>query len=181
MDKATKKSRVSDLQQILGAVPSVILTDFSGLDVDNITELRRQFRAAGVAYKVIKNTLMGLAIKGTPLEGLTKHLAGPIALAYHVEDDPAAPAKVCLEFAKKNDKFSIRAGWVDGDVLDLDGVKALSTLPNKDQMRAKLLSLFQTPAQRFLSLLTAGQRSFLGVMKARAADLEPKLAGDEAA
>lgn len=172
MDKATKVTEVAELQQILGGVSSVVLTEYCGLKVETMTALRRALRDAKVGYRVVKNTLMRLAIQGTPLANLSDLLTGPIGVAYPLEDDPAAPAKACLEFAKKQDKFGVRAGWADGEVLDAAGVKALSTLPGKNEVRAQFLALLTQVPQQFLATLQAAQRDFLGVLNARKADME---------
>lgn len=178
MDRQTKEKRVAELSQVLHALPSLVLTEYNGMGVESMTELRRQLRQAGVAYRVIKNTLLLKAAKGSPMEKLAKHLVGPVGIAYSVENDPAAPARVCLEFAKKSDKFKVKAGYAEGEVFDVEGVKALSTLPTKDQMRAMLLSTLIAPAQQFLALCTAAQQQMIGVLSARQAELEK---GDAAA
>lgn len=176
MDKATKEARVAELKQVLAGVSSLILTQYQGLPVETMTELRRSLREARVGYRVIKNTLLRLATEGTSLSGIAKHLVGPIGMAWPLEDEPAAAAKACLDFAKKNDKFGIKAGWADGEVLDEAGVKRLSTLPGKNEVRAQFLSLLLQPPQQFLGILQAGQRDMLGVLNARKAELEKSAA-----
>lgn len=172
MDKATKESQVAELKQVLAGVSSVILTQYQGLPVETMTELRRSLREARVGYRVIKNTLLRLATEGTSLAGLAKHLVGPIGMAWPLSDEPAAAAKACLDFAKKIEKFGIKAGWADGEVLDEAGVKRLSTMPGKSEVRAQLLALLLTPPQQFLALLQAAQRDMLGVLNARKDELE---------
>ena len=172
MDKATKIQQVAELKQLVEAIPSVVLTEYCGLSVEQMTEMRNALRQLGVTYRVVKNTLIKLAIEGTTLAGLAEHFTGPVGIAYPTDDNAAAPAKAVLEQAKKLEAFNVIAGWAEGEVLDADGVKALSTMPTKDEMRAKLLSLFNTPAQRFLSVLEAGPRDFLGVLNARKRQLE---------
>jgi len=167
VDKATKRVRVAELEQILSAVPSIVLTEYIGLGVEEITKLRRNLREANVAYKVTKNTLLIRAIKGTPVETLSEHLNGPNGIAFSLDDDPVIAAKVCLDFAKKNEKFNVKAGWVDGKALDREGVKALAALPTKDQLRGQLLALMNTPAQQLLGVFTTAQRDLLGVLTAR--------------
>ncbi len=177
MDKATKETRVADLVEILGSVPSIVLTEYSGLDVGEMTELRRALRGVNVAYKVVKNTLLKRAIEGTPRATLAPFLTGPNGIAFSLEDDPGVAAKACLDFAKKHEKFKVKAGWVDGQAFGSEGLKALSQLPTKDQVRGQLLALLNAPAQKFLALLTAAPRDFLGVLSAREEDLR----GDSAA
>jgi len=180
VDKATKIQQVAELKQLVEAIPSVVLTEYCGLSVEQMTEMRSALRQVGVVYRVVKNTLVKLAIEGTSLEGLADHFTGPVGIAYPTDDNVAAPAKAVLEQAKKLEAFNVIAGWAEGEVLDQDGVKALSTMPTKDEMRAKLLALFNTPAQRFLSVLEAAPRDFLSVMNARKSQLEEGGA-DEAA
>lgn len=172
MDKATKESQVAELKQVLAGVSSLVLTQYQGLRVETMTELRRSLRQARVGYRVVKNTLLRLATEGTSLAGLAKHLVGPIGMAWPLDDDPAAAAKACLDFTKKSDKFLVKAGWADGEVFDEAGVKRLSTMPGKNEVRAQFLSLLLQPPQMFLGLLQAAQRDMLGVLNARKAELE---------
>jgi large subunit ribosomal protein L10 len=172
VDKATKELRVAELKQVVAGVSSLILTQYQGLKVETMTELRRSLRAANVGYKVVKNTLLRLATEGTSLSGLSKHLVGPIGMAWPLQDEPAAAAKACLEFARKEEKFLVKAGWADGEVLDEPGIKRLSTMPGKLELRAQLLSLLLTPPRQFLGLLQAAPRDFLCVLKARQEALE---------
>ena len=107
-----------------------MLADFRGISVKSDTTLRREFRLTGCHYQVVKNTLLGIAVKGTPMEGIEKMLAGPTAIAYSFED-PAAPAKIAAKVAKGEEKFVIKGGYVDGKALDVKGVEALSSLPGQ--------------------------------------------------
>jgi large subunit ribosomal protein L10 len=114
----------------------------------------------------VKNTLLGKAIKGTPMEGIEKLLAGPTAIAYSFED-PAAPAKVAAKVAKAEEKFVIKGGYVEGKALDLKGVEALSQLPGKDELRATFLATLLAVPQNFLRLTTAAQQNFVLLLAAR--------------
>ena len=127
---------------------------------------RLKFRAGGCRYQVVKNTLLGIAVKGTPMEGIEKMLAGPTAIAYSFED-PAAPAKVATKIAKAEEKFIIKGGFADGTALDAKGVQALSQLPTKDELRASFLATLVAVPQNFLSLLSAAQQNFVLVLAAR--------------
>jgi large subunit ribosomal protein L10 len=153
MEKAVKEENISALKLDLAKAASLVLADFRGISVKSDTALRREFRAIGCKYKVVKNTLLGLAVKGTPMEGIEKLLAGPTAIAYSFED-PAAPAKIATKVAKGEDKFVLKGGYVDGKALDVSGVVALSNLPGKDELRATFLAtLLAVPRTR------AGRRS----------------------
>ena len=140
MEKAVKEENISALKLDLAKAASLVLADFRGISVKSDTALRREFRATGCKYKVVKNTLLGLAVKGTPMEGIEKLLAGPTAIAYSFED-PAAPAKIATKVAKGEEKFVLKGGYVDGKALDVSGVVALSNLHGKDELRATFLAL----------------------------------------
>jgi large subunit ribosomal protein L10 len=166
MEKAVKEENISALKASLAKATSLVLADFRGITVKNDNNLRREFRANGCRYQVVKNTLLGKAIKGTPMEGLEKLLAGPTAIAYSYED-PAAPAKVASKVAKAQEKFIIKGGYVDGRALDVKGVEALSNLPGKDELRATFLATLLAVPQNFLRLTTAAQQNFALLLAAR--------------
>jgi large subunit ribosomal protein L10 len=166
MEKAVKQENIDELKSNLAKATSLVLADFRGIPVKADTTLRREFRANGCRYQVVKNTLLGKAIKGTPMEGIEKLLAGPTAIAYSFED-PAAPAKVAAKIAKAEEKFVIKGGYVDGKALDLKGVQALSQLPGKDELRATFLATLLAVPQNFLRLTTAAQQNFALLLAAR--------------
>lgn len=166
MDRVEKESQVSTLKGDIARAQSLVLTDFRGLTVEADTAMRRDFRTQGCTYKVIKNTLLEIAVKGTRLEGITKYLAGPTALAYSVED-PVLPAKIALKWAKDQQKFVVKGGYVDGEVLDPAGVENLSKLPGKDELRAKLLATFLAGPEGFVRLINAAPQNFAYLLAAR--------------
>ena len=166
MERAVKEENISALKLDLAKAASLVLADFRGISVKSDTGLRREFRAIGCKYKVVKNTLLGLAVKGTPMEGIEKLLAGPTAIAYSFED-PAAPAKIATKVAKAEEKFIIKGGYVDGKALDVKGVEALSALPGKDELRATFLATLLAVPQNFLRLTTAAQQNFALLLAAR--------------
>jgi large subunit ribosomal protein L10 len=131
----------------------VVVTRPNGLTVAEVTDLRRRMRAAGATYKVAKNRLAGLALEGTRFDGIAPMLKGPTALAW--SKDPVAVAKVAVEFARINDKFTVLGGALGTQTLDAAGVKALSELPSLDALRAKLLGLLAAPATRIAGVLQA--------------------------
>ena len=134
--------------------------------MESVTDLRDRFRALGVQYSVVKNTLMKKSVEGTDRESISPLFKGNSAIAYHAED-PSAPAKVLTEFVKENPALVLKGAWLDGNLLDESGVKALSTLPGKDELRAKLLSVFQASGTKVVRLLSAAPTSFVQVLKAR--------------
>jgi large subunit ribosomal protein L10 len=166
MERAVKEENISALKLALTKATSLVLADFRGITVKSDTGLRREFRINGCKYQVVKNTLLGLAVKGTPMEGIEKMLAGPTAIAYSFED-PAAPAKIATKVAKGEEKFVIKGGYVDGKALDVKGVEALSNLPGKDELRATFLATLLAVPQNFLRLTTAAQQNFALLLAAR--------------
>ena len=166
MDRVTKESQVGELKDKLARTASIILADYRGLDVPTVTELRNQFRKAQCEYKVYKNTLVKLAIKGTKMEGLSKHLEGPTAIIFSWES-PAASAKVATKVAKDQEKFVLKGGYFEGSVLDVRGVEGLATMPGKDELRAKLLATFMAPATDLVRTLNAGPQNFLYLLAAK--------------
>jgi large subunit ribosomal protein L10 len=164
---ATEKNANIDLLKArLASAQSLILADFRGLTVEGDNKLRREFRAVGCEYQVVKNTLLGKAVKGTPMEVLEPLLAGPTAIAFSTED-PSAPAKVATKVAKGEKKFVIKGGFIDGKLLDQKGVEALSTLPGKAEARATFLATLLAVPQNFLRLLNAAPQNFVHLMAAR--------------
>lgn len=171
MERTEKEEAVGGLKADLAKATSLVLADFRGLTVKVDTNLRREFRANGCKYRVVKNTLLGRAVKGTPMEGIEKLLAGPTAIAYSFED-PAAPAKVAAKVAKSEEKFVIKGGYVDGKALDIKGVEALSALPGKDELRATFLATLLAVPQNFVRLLNAAPQNFVYLLSARGDSLK---------
>jgi large subunit ribosomal protein L10 len=166
VNRVEKDDIVTTLKDKLARAQSLVLVDFRGLAVEADTKMRREFRASGCEYRVIKNTLLGRAVKGTSMEGIDPLLSGPTAVAYSFED-PAAPAKVAAKVAKEEERFVIKGGYVEGRTLDRQGVEALSQLPGKDELRAKLLATLLAVPQNFLSLLNAAPQNFMYLLAAR--------------
>jgi len=166
MERAVKEENIASLKGDLAKATSLVLADFRGINVKNDTALRREFRLNGCKYQVVKNTLLGRAVEGTPMAGLEKLFVGPTAIAYSFED-PAAPAKIATKVAKGEEKFIIKGGYVDGQALDAKGVEALSRMPTKDELRSSFLALLVAAPQNFLALLTAAPQQVLGVLSAR--------------
>ncbi len=171
MLKVVKEENISLLKADLVKAQSLVLADFRGISVKSDTTLRREFRLSGCHYQVVKNTLLGIAVKGTPMEGIEKLLAGPTAIAYSFED-PAAPAKIAAKVAKAEEKFVIKGGYVDGKALDVKGVEALSQLPGKDELRATFLATLLAVPQNFVRLTIAAQQNFAYLLAARQAQGE---------
>ena len=153
MDRAQKSELVSELNSTFSEVGVVVVTRNLGLTVAQSTALRTKMREAGASYKVAKNRLAKIAIEGTPYVGIGDMLTGPTAIA--ASTDPVAAAKVVVEFAKSNDKFEIVGGSMGDTVLDVNGVKALASLPSLDELRAKIVGLVQAPATKVVQVVQA--------------------------
>jgi len=166
LNRTDKAAVIERLRNELEGVPSIVVADFQGLDGESVTDLRDRFRAAGVEYLVVKNTLLKKSVEGTERETISPLFKGNSAIAFH-QEDPAAPAKIMTEYVRENPKLVLKGAWLDGNLLDENGVKALATLPGKDELRAKLLSVFQGSGTRVVRLLLAVPTSFVQVLMAR--------------
>ncbi|RAL23862.1 50S ribosomal protein L10 [Lujinxingia litoralis] len=170
MNRAEKEQEVASIRSGLEQAKSVILASHVGMDVNTVNELRSKFRAEGVQYRVVKNTLAKLAIAGTDMEVISDLFKGPVAIAYS-EEDAVSPARVIKDFAKDHNAYEVRGGYLDGQALDVDGVKRLADMPTKDELRAKVLSLFTAVPTKFVRTLNAAPTSFLQVLTARKQDI----------
>ncbi|HEV7372913.1 50S ribosomal protein L10 [Arenibaculum sp.] len=153
MDRTQKEQTVAALHAALADAGLVVIAHQTGLTVAEVTDLRRKMRAAGASFKVTKNRLARIALKGTQFEKLDGLFKGPTTVAYSA--DPVAAAKVATDFAKGNEKFKILGGSLGTQLLDENGIKALASLPSLDELRAKLVGLIQTPATRIAGVLQA--------------------------
>lgn len=167
MDRAQKPVVVEELNRVFGEVNVVVVTRNLGLTVAQSTALRLKMREGGATYKVTKNSLAKIATKGTVYESISDLLTGPVALASSI--DPVAAAKVVVEFAKTNDKLEIVGGAMGSTVLDVNGVKALATMPSLDELRAKIVGLVQAPATKVVQIVQAPAGQLARVFGAYAA------------
>lgn len=142
-----KKAVVSEIQEKISAASSAVVVEYRGLSVTEITDLRRQLRAENIEFKVYKNTMLRRAVEAQGHNDLLEALVGPNAIAF--SDDAVAPSRVLAQFAKKHKKLILKAGLVDGKVVDADEIKELSSLPNHDGMISMLLGMFQSPIRSF--------------------------------
>ncbi|AUS88831.1 50S ribosomal protein L10 [Lysinibacillus sp. FSL K6-0057] len=150
MSKAieNKQVQVQEITEKFQGAASVVVVDYRGLNVAQVTELRKQLREAGVEFKVYKNTLTRRAAEAAGLEGINEVLVGPNAIAFSNED-VVAPAKIINEFAKKNEALEIKAGIIEGTISSVEDVKALAELPSREGLLSMLLSVLQAPVRNF--------------------------------
>jgi large subunit ribosomal protein L10 len=163
--KAQKQESVTALATKLKRSPTVYVTDFTGLNVARITDLRRKLRAAGVEYVVVKNTLALRAFGEAQLTGLDAHLAGPTALVL-AGADPVAAAKVLADFAKEHAKPAIKIGLVDGKAVTPEQVKRLAMLPSRVELLAQLGGALQAPLANFVGALNGLLLLMVGALEA---------------
>ncbi|WP_419816738.1 50S ribosomal protein L10 [Glacieibacterium sp.] len=152
MDRAQKTEQVSALAKTLSETAVVVVTRNHGLTVAQVTDLRTKMRQAGASFKVTKNRLAKIALEGSPYQPLGELLTGPIGFA--TSTDPVAAAKVAVDFAKTNDKFEIVGGAMGSTVLDINGVKALASLPSLDELRGRIVGLIQAPASKIARVIS---------------------------
>ena len=165
MERTQKEQVVADFHADFSAAQGAVLVDYQGLTDSAVKEIRKAFRAEGVKYRVVKNSLAKIATQGTPLSVLENDFVGPTAIAYSLED-PVAPARVASEYAEKEKKFEIRCGYCDSARLDVAGVDALAKLPGKNELRSKLLNLFNAPATNLVRTMNAVPQQIVLVMAA---------------
>ena len=166
MDRTQKRELVATMKDVFSETALVVVTEYKGLSVAEITDLRRKMKAAGAQFQVTKNRLIKLALADTPCAGISDLFTGPTAIAY--SPDPVTAAKVTVEFAKQNEKLIVLGGTMGKTVLDADGVKALAALPSLDELRGKMVGMLQTPATRIAGVLQAPAGQLARVMNAYA-------------
>ena len=154
-----KKQVVEHVSAVLRDSQAAIVSEYRGLSVAEMSRLRREAHDAGVYLKVIKNTLLRRAVKGSSFECLEEYFVGPLAFA--ASEDPVAVAKVVSKFEKEFDALSIKAGVMSGEMLSNEQIKALSQLPGRDELLAKLMRTIQAPIQKFVQTLNEVPTKFV--------------------
>jgi large subunit ribosomal protein L10 len=173
LNRAEKAAAIEEISAQVAKSQVVVLAEFRGLEVGQITALRKQARGSGVYLRVLKNTLARRAVVGTPFEKLADKMSGP--LIYGMSSDPVSAAKVLDAFAKTNDKLTIKAGALPNSLMDAAGIKALATLPSRDELLAKLLGTMQAPVAKFVQTLNEVPTKFV---RALAAVRDQKASGE---
>ncbi|WP_301117314.1 50S ribosomal protein L10 [Pusillimonas sp. (ex Stolz et al. 2005)] len=159
LNREEKAVVIEEVSAELAKAQSVIIAEYRGLDVAAVTVLRKQARESGVYLRVLKNTLVRRAVAGTPFEVLSSKMSGP--LMYAISEDPVSAAKVLASFAKTNDKLVITGGALPDNALDTEGVKALATMPTRDELLAKLMGTMQAPITQFVRTLNEVPTKFV--------------------
>lgn len=164
LNRSEKAAVIDEISKDVAGAQSIIVAEYRGVKVEAITRLRKQARDEGVSLRVLKNTLARRAVAGTPFESLSAKMVGP--LIYGISPDPVAAAKVLSNFAKGNDKLVIKAGAMPNSLLDADGVKALASLPSRDELLSKLLGTMQAPVAKFVRTLNEVPSKFVRTLAA---------------
>jgi large subunit ribosomal protein L10 len=167
VNKQEKKEAIAELREKFTRAKTAVITEYSGINVEQITDLRAKLRKSHVEYRVVKNTLARKAAEGTSLESLKDHFVGPVGIALGY-DDVVAPAKVLFDFSKTQAKLQLKIGVLDGKLLQQADIKALATLPSLNALRSKIIGLLQAPASRIVGVLAAPGGQIARVMKAKA-------------
>ena len=171
MDRAGKEQILGEIKEAFTDVTSIIIADYRGIRVPVVTAMREDFRKNGCQYRVLKNSLVKIAVKGSELEPITGLMVGTTAVIWS-KDAPQTPAKVALKWAKDQPKFKIMGGYFDGKALDPAGVEQLAKMPGKNEVRASLLMTFLAAPQDFVRTIIAGPQNFMYVLDARRRQLE---------
>ncbi len=153
MNREEKSQLLSELNELFSTSEIVVVSHYKGLTVQEVSELRDGIRKAGAGFRVTKNRITRLALKGTKFEGLTDLFKGPTAIAF--ANDPISACKACVEFAKNNEKLIVIGGAMGTGVLTLDEINKLATIPSLDELRAKIIGLLQAPAAQLARVTKA--------------------------
>jgi len=159
LNREEKAAVIEEVSAQVAQAGSIVLAEYRGLTVEKITQLRKQARESGVYLRVLKNTLVRRAVKDTPYEKLADQMVGP--LMYGISADPVAPAKLIASFAKANDQLVVKGGAMPNGVRDVAGVRALATMPSREELLAKLLGTMQAPVATFVRTLNEVPTKFV--------------------
>jgi large subunit ribosomal protein L10 len=172
MEKAQKQQVLGEIKEAWQNVASVIIADYKGITVPVVTAMRDDFRKNGCHYRVIKNSLVKIAVKGSKMEPITSLMTGTTAVIWTTGEAPQPPAKIALKWAKEEPKFQIKGGFYEGQLLDKAGIEALSTMPGKNEIRASMLMTFLAGPQSFVAQIAAPIQNFAYLLDARKRHLE---------
>lgn len=171
MNRREKEQAVSDLQKQVEQVKAVVLTNYRGLKVGQMDQLRRRLREEKITYSVVKNTMMKLASKGSALEKLHDYFEGPTAIAMST-GDPIPLARILSEFQKAQPLLEIKAGWIEGRVSSPEEVRALASMPSREVMFGRILGSIQMSGMQVAGAILSALQQVVGVVQARVDQLE---------
>ena len=160
MARPEKEARVKEVQEQFGRSQAVVLADYRGLNVEEVTELRKRLREAGIEYRVVKNTMTSRAAQAAKIEGLDQFLTGPTALAFSYQD-PTTAAKILANFAKDHKCLQLKGGILEGRVIGKELVQELAQLPSREELLGKLAGLWQAPVRGLVTVLSAPMRNLV--------------------
>jgi large subunit ribosomal protein L10 len=172
MERAQKEQVLGEITEAWKNVSSIVIADYRGIKVPVVTAMRDDFRKGGCHYRVIKNSLVKIAVKGSKMEPITQLMSGTTAVIWTTGESPTPPAEIALKWAKTEPKFKILGGYYEGSVLNLAGVETLSKMPTKNQIRASMLMTFLAGPQSFVAQIAAPIQNFAYLLDARKRDLE---------
>lgn len=165
MNTQQKEAVVTEIAGTMENAVAAFLVDYKGCDTASLTALRRELQPGGASMAVVKNTLLRRAVANTPAADWDQYLAGPTALVWS-DSDAVLPAKLLAKFQKANVNFQIKAGFVEGQVVDAAGVEQLASLPSKEELYAKLLALMNAPATQLLRMMNAPAQTLVRLLDA---------------
>ena len=163
MARPEKEAVVKELTDKFSSAKSLVITDYLGLNVAEMTELRSRLREAGVEFKVVKNTLATIAANDVEMEGMTDYFSGPTAIAFG-EDDAVSPAKVLVEFAKDHEVLEIKAGLLNGEIISKEKVESLAEIPSREELLAKAFASMKAPLSGLVNVLQGNIRGLVQVL-----------------
>ena len=166
MDREGKQEVLGEIKEAFANVASVVIADYRGITVPVVTTMRDDFRKAGCHYRVLKNSLVKIAVKGSKMEPISQLMVGTTAVIWSNEI-PQSPAQIALKWAKDEPKFVIKGGFYEGQLLDPKGVDALAKMPGKNEIRASMLMTFLAAPQSFVAQLAAAPQNFAYLIDAR--------------
>jgi large subunit ribosomal protein L10 len=171
MDKTQKQQVLGEIKEAFANVASIVVADYRGIRVPVVTKMRDDFRQAGCHYRVLKNSLVKIAVKGSRMEPMSALMVGTTAVIWSNEI-PQTPAQLALKWAKDEPKFKIMGGYFEGQLLDIAGVDALARMPGKNEVRASMLMTFLAAPQGFVAQLAAAPQNFAYLLDARKRQIE---------
>lgn len=173
MPTQAKAERIDELKARLADAQAAVLTEYRGLTVRQISELRRQLKGAAAEYRVVKNRLARIAIEGSPLAPLRKHLTGPSGLVI-MRRDPVAATKTLTAFAKTNPALTVKVGVIDGQLLEPKDLRAVADLPTREVLRSQIVGAVQGPMAQLVGLLMASHRELAYILAERGKAAPPE-------